>query len=488
MQEKLTKRTPIVVVMGHIDHGKSQLLDYIRNSSVVAHEAGGITQHVGAYEADYGEHKITFIDTPGHEAFSKMRSRGAKVADIAVLVVAADEGVKPQTLEAHRAIEAAGIPFIVALNKIDKPASNVELVKSALAEQNILVESYGGKIPSVNISAVTGENIKELLDTIILMAELAELKGNPGLEATGVVIESHLDHKKGIAATLLVQNGTIKKGGVVVAGEAIAPVRILENFLGEPIDTATFSSPVRVTGWSKLPETGTNFNVFKTKREAEEAATAPGEEAKREGIAGSEGKLVIAIIIKADASGSLEAVEYEMEKLNGERVIINTVKSGIGNIGEADIKFALGVKNPVILGFNVSTNTPAKNLAEQAGIKIIISGVIYKLGEELAEEIKLRESLIEREEITGTAKILKVFSKTKKSQVVGGRVVSGIIAVQKVVTIKRRGEELGRGRVINLEQSKVAAKEAREGEEFGAMIECKIEIVPQDEIEIFEKV
>jgi len=516
-QNTNTQRPPVVVVMGHIDHGKSQLLDYIRKSSVVEGEAGGITQHIGAYEADVkcdsGEHshktqKITFLDTPGHEAFSKMRSRGAKIADIAILIIAANEGIKPQTIEAHKAIEEAGIPFIIALNKMDKPEANPEQVKAQLAEKQIFVENYGGKIPTVNISAKTGTGVDELLDMALLLSEMEDLTASPTENASGTVIESHLDAKRGITATLLIQNGSVQKGMFVASGQSIAPVRIFEDFQGNTLEEASFSSPIKIVGFDKIPEVGAEFKTFASKKDAEVATTTNWESGKTPGVEESlpagqagaladgktpgveenkEDQITIPVVIKADTAGSIEAIEKEIMKLEDEEAKILILRKGAGIISEDDLRLSFGADNPVILGFNVSVDSTAKDLAERFGASIQLSDIIYKLSEGLSDEIKKRKLLIPREEITGAADILKTFSKTKNKQVIGGKVTDGKIAVGKTVKIKRKDFAIGEGRIAQLQHNKADAKEVEVGKEFGAMIESKTEIARNDTIEIIKK-
>ncbi len=494
---------PVVVVMGHIDHGKSQLLDYIRKSSIVAKEAGGITQHIGAYESEVkcgsGEHfhktrKITFLDTPGHGAFSKMRARGAKIADVAILVVAADEGVKPQTMEAYEAIKDAGIPFIVAINKMDKPEANPEQVKAQLAEKQIFVENYGGDIPVVNISAKTGQGVDELLDMVLLLAEMEELKANPNENASGTVIESHLDPKRGISATLLIRNGTMKKGMFVVSGTAIAPVRIFEDSQGKPLEKASFSAPVKIVGFNIAPEVGASFQTFNSKKEAEENAKKNAESALSDKTGTPEPKdnpeikITIPVIIKADTIGSIEAVEKEIMKLADEEVSINVLRKGIGNISEEDMKLSYGTKSPIALGFNIGIDLQAKDLAERFGVKVKTSDIIYKISEWLEQEIKKQKLLIPREEILGKAEILKIFNRTKNKQVVGGLVSEGKIVSGKNIKIKRKDSEIGEGKIVGLQQNKKEAKEVGKGEQFGAMVESKIEMAKGDTIEIIKKI
>ncbi len=481
------ERPPIVVVMGHIDHGKSKLLDYIRNTNVVEKEAGGITQHIGAYEVRVKERRITFLDTPGHEAFSQMRLRGAKVADVAILVIASDEGIKPQTLEAYEAIKKAGVPFVIALNKIDKPNADPERVKGQLAENQIFTEGYGGKIPTVNISAKIGEGVDELLDIVLLLAEMENLQVNPNENASGIVIEAKLGSRRGISATLLIQNGAMEKGMFVVSGNAIAPVRIFEDFQGKSLEKATFSSPIRIIGFNRMPIVGAEFKTFNSKKEAEEEIKTLGVKTKKtpsvEIKETEEGKIIIPLIIKADFMGSVEALEQEIKKLNSEKVLINILRKDIGKITEDDIKLASSAKNPAVLGFNVDIDSTARILAERFNIAIFISDIIYKISEWLDGEIKKRESEIPKEEIIGVAKILKIFSKEKNKQLAGGRVISGkIISSGYQFKIKRRENEIGGGKIIELQHNKMPVKEIKEGDEFGAMIESKIELAKDDEI------
>lgn len=480
--ENLVPRPPIVVVMGHIDHGKSKLLDYIRNTNVVDKEAGGITQHIGAYETEINGKRITFLDTPGHEAFSKMRQRGAKIADVAILVIAADEGVKPQTLEAYETIQSAKIPLVIALNKIDKPNADPEKIKSQLAEKQILVENYGGKIPVSNISAKTGEGINDLLDMILLLAEMENLEANSEEMASGFVIESHLDPKRGITATLLIQNGTIKKGMFVASGKSIAPVRI---------EQATFSSPVEIVGFDEMPQIGAEFKTFDTREEAEkEAATARTvlaeiAETRKDGPSENGGETTLSIILKTDVTGSLEALEKEILKREVENIKINILRKDVGDINEDDAKLASSAKNSIILGFNVKIDSSAQELAEKFVVSVFISPIIYEISEWFENEIKKRLAVGQpKEEIVGLVKILKTFSRTKSKQLVGGRVVSGKIIEGKKIKIKREGVEIGEGKILELQKNKVPVKEIKEGDEFGAMVEIREEIIPGDEINV----
>ncbi|GMQ95232.1 MAG: hypothetical protein BMS9Abin13_345 [Patescibacteria group bacterium] len=486
-------RSPIIVIMGHIDHGKSALLDYIRKSNIVGGESGGITQHLSAYEVEHitesgTSQQITFLDTPGHEAFSRMRSRGATVADIAILVVSAEDGVKQQTKEAFASIKKAGIPFIVAINKIDKPAADVERTKQDLSENKIYLEGYGGDIPYIPISAKTGEGVSELLDMMLLVAEMEGLTGDPRAEVEGIVIESHMDAKRGIAATLIIKNGVLKRGVCVVAEESFSPVRIFENFLGKAIGEASFSSPVRVFGWNNTPKVGSTFTSCATKKEAERHTKKylEGRTSKKVAPIAMEIKeeaVVIPLVIKTDVLGTLEAIEKETEKLRHDSIQLKIIHKGVGNISENDIKLASGTLNPIVLGFNVKIDKSALDIAGKFGITIKTFDVIYKLTEWLTEEWKKRIPKVTVEEVTGKAKIIKVFSRTKNKQVVGGKVAEGTLQRKANVKITRRGNEIGMGGILELQQQKIKTDKVEEGNEFGAMIESRVEISPGDMIE-----
>lgn len=488
-------RPPVVVVMGHIDHGKSTLLDFIRKSNVVAGEAGGITQHLGAYEVHHTSSEgksgtITFLDTPGHEAFSTIRTRGSQVADIAILVVSAEDGVKPQTLEALACAKAEELPYIVAINKIDKPGANIERTKQNLAENEIYVEGYGGDVPVVPISALTGQGIPELLDMIMLVAEIENHTGDTSLQASGTIIEANLHPKKGISASLLIKNGTLNSGTFVVAHDAISPVRILEDHLGKAIKTATFSSPVKVIGWDKLPVAGTPFTAVATKKEAEaliaENIKNPPVIADVETYA--EGTIVIPIILKADVIGSLEGIQFELKKIKNDKVKIKIVASGIGEISEKDIKLAQSTPETILIAFNVKPDAKAKSLLERTPVQVKSFDIIYNITEFLRSIVTAKIPKEYIDQSIGKAKILQVFSKNKDKQIVGGKVQEGEIRLGGEVKILRRDAEIGRGRIKELQQQKAKAQEVREGYEFGTLIESKIEIAQGDKIECFETV
>ncbi len=491
-------RPPIVVIMGHIDHGKSSLLDYIRKTNIVEGEAGGITQHLSAYEVEYTSkgstkvNRITFLDTPGHEAFSKMRARGAGVADIAILVVSAEDGVKEQTKEALRSIKEAGIPYVVAINKIDKPNANVERTKQNLAENEIYLEGFGGDISFVPISAKVGTGVPELLDMMLLVAEMENLTGESSLPAEGVVIESHIDTKRGTSATLIITNGTLKKGSFLLAEESLAPVRAIENFLGKQVPEATFSNPIQITGFDSIPAVGSLFRTYTNKKDAEKEQeifrnTIPSKkiiEAPRT-VPLAENALIVPIVLKADVAGTLEALEKEILKIEREHIKIKVIATGVGTIGENDAKLASGSDSAIILGFHTKVERGAQDIADRFGITIKTFDIIYKLSEWLGEELDHRTPKIMGEETTGTAKILKAFSAMKHKQVIGGKVLTGNLEVGAQVKIMRREVEIGRGKIEGLQQQKLASKKVEEGNECGMMVEAKVEIAGGDILEAF---
>ncbi len=484
---KLVERSPIVVIMGHIDHGKSTLLDYIRKSNIVAGEAGGITQHISAYEVSHKnaagvDKRITFLDTPGHEAFKGMRSRGARVADIAVLVVSAEDGVKEQTIEAFKSIKEAGVPYIVAINKIDKPNANVEKTKQTLTENEIYVEGYGGDVPWVAISAKTGAGVPELLDVMLLVAELAELKGDTHKPAEGIIIESRMDPKKGIVATLVITDGTLNKGMFVVAEDSLTPVRMMENFMGKSIDTATFSSPIRLTGWSNVPSVGAIVTSYENKKDAEAVVsgalkspvTDRPDERREIGV------VMIPLIIKTDVAGTLEAIVSELGKLKHERVKIKIIQKGVGAIGEVDVKAGLGSPDTLIVGFHTKTEPLAGELASRNNVAIHHFDIIYKLTEWVESIILERAPHIEVTEDLGELRVLRFFSQQKDKQVIGGKVQTGKITNGARFRIMRREAFIGEGKVTELQQQKIKCQEVLEGAECGMMVESKFTIVERD--------
>ncbi len=481
------RRAPVVVVMGHIDHGKTTILDWYRKTKVVDSESGGITQHIGAYEVLHEGKKITFIDTPGHEAFSKMRSRGAKVADIGILVVAADEGLKPQTKEALQILQENNVPFIVAINKIDKPEANPERTKQQLAEANVLVESYGGKIPSVEISAKSGQNMDGLLELIQLVAELENLQQDIQKPAEGVVIEAHRDPRRGITTTLLVRDGVLKQGDVIVIGKELTSVKIFENFMGKLIDAAPPSSPIRVIGFPIVPNVGDFFRSFEDKKSAEKfIESIPSQINEKRAVETSE-KPVFNIILKTDVGGSQEVLEESLLKFENADIGIRLLKSEVGDINESDVKLATATKLVTIIGFKVKVDPSVRELAENASIRIITGSIIYELLDEVKQHlIDLIPPVINRVHI-GKVKILKIFKKEGSKQIIGGRVEDGIIKKDARVDIVHFKEVMGSGKVAQLQREKTIVTDVVKGFECGLLVESKITIEEGDLLEAFEE-
>lgn len=489
-------RPPVVVVVGHIDHGKSTLLDYIRKTSVTEGEQGGITQHISAYEAavelEGKIHKITFLDTPGHEAFSSMRERGTSAADIAILVVSAEDGVKPQTIEAINCIKKSGMPMLVAINKIDKSNANINKTKQELAEKEILLEGWGGTVPACAISAKTGEGVKELLETLVLQAELEEISADYSLPASGFVIESKLDPKKGIETVLIIKNGTLRKGAFLASGKAWTPVRSIEDFKGTQIDEASAGQPIKIWGWNEVPRVGKEFYSSRDKQEllnliAKKTQEEPVQENKKETVEENPIKKV-PIIIKTDTIGSLEAITHELRKLDNDRIAIKIISGGAGFVNEADVKLAKSGSDILVVSFNTKVEPGARDLATRNNIEIKQFGIIYELSEWVAERMKELEPKEEVLEMKGSAKVLKIFSATKRSQVIGGRVEEGEIDAGSIVKILRRDAEIGEGRIKELQAQKIKTGSISQGTEFGALVESKIEIVPGDKLSSYQKV
>lgn len=486
-------RPPIVAVMGHIDHGKSSLLDYIRKSNVTAGEAGGITQHVSAYVAEH-EHegvvrKITFLDTPGHEAFKALRARGAAAADVAILVIAADEGPKPQTVEAWKEIEAAGIPFVVAFSKMDKNGADMERAKISALEEGIYLEGLGGSVPFAGVSSKTGDGIPELLDLVLLTADLAEPSGDPALPASGFVLESSQDPKRGTTATLIVKNGTLTTGSFAVSGSAFASIRFIDDFRGKRLTSAGPSEPVSVAGWNMLPSAGMPFSTTTSKKDAEKeaAAVAAQKMAPERALPDESGKAVLPIVLKADVTGSLEAVAHALSKIEHERSTVKIISSGIGAISEADVKSAVS-GGGIIVGFSVQTPSGIRELADRSGITIESFTIIYDLVKRLEDLVKERAPRVKQEVVLGEAKVLKSFSVSGVKQVLGASFLSGSLSAGSQVKITRRGVDLGRGRLTNLQQARADVKEIHVEGEFGLQIESKTEAAPGDVLTTFHVV
>jgi len=497
---KAGTRPPIVAVVGHIDHGKSTLLDYIRSTNVVDGEAGGITQHLSAYQAVHenaqGRHAITFLDTPGHAAFVGMRSRGLEVADVAILVVSAEEGIKPQTVEALDLIKSAEIPYVIAFTKIDKPGANLERAKLSMLEHQVFIEGMGGDVPWVGVSSKSGEGIPELLDLILLAAELEDIKADASLPGRGLIIEAHTESKRGNTAMLIVLDGTVHSGTYVVAGECVAPVRIMENFKGLPIKEAGPSSPIRIVGFSPLPTVGTQFEVVANKKEAEARAqaakltslprhSAASSTTRSEADVSLAAHLVIPLIIKTDVAGTGEAVVHELAKLpRHDNLEVRVVARSVGAITESDIKMLAGSSTPgLVVGFNVKVEAAARELAERQGVTVNTFDIIYKLTEWLTEIIEERRPRAQVEEIKGAAKVLKFFSAQSGRVVLGARVEEGALSEGTEVRLMRRDDEIGRGKIVSLQTGKTQTKKVEAGVEFGAMLKTEVLVAAGDRIE-----
>ncbi len=486
-KEESAVRPPIIAIMGHIDHGKSTLLDYIRKSNVVAKEAGGITQHIGAYEVEYQQQgskkKLTFLDTPGHEAFCGVRERGAKIADIAVLIVSAEDGVKPQTKEALACIQNAGLPYVVAINKIDSPKANIDLCKASLMENEIYLEGLGGTISYAEISAKTGQGITDLFDIILLTAEMENYTYNPEARGSGYIVEAQKDKFKGITATIILKNGLIRKGDYVVTQNTYSPVRTILDQNLKQHDTATCATPCSVSGFDSLPIAGDTFEVMHSKKEAEEYIQeyqSLNTSIDKKEVLCDEHSIFLPIIIKSDVIGSKDAIEYELRKININHVILKVIRSETGDVTEADTQLALTNPRTIIIAFNVKVDSQARSLVERNNIKVKNFSIIYEIQkwiEEIAIEVQPSH---EREEVIAEIKVLKVFGNIKKLQIIGGRVVSGTIEKNLKFKILRRGEEIGRGALKGLQRNKQEVDAVPEPEEFGCAVDTKIDLAEND--------
>jgi translation initiation factor IF-2 len=488
-------RPPIIVVMGHVDHGKTKILDSIRSTHVMEGEAGGITQHIGAYQVERNGRHITFIDTPGHEAFTVMRSRGAKVADIAVLVVAADDGVQPQTKEAVDIIKAAGLPYVVALNKIDKPEANAERVKGQLAELNLLPEEWGGKTMILPVSAKTGQGIDGLLDALLLVNEMEQEKisANPNREAAGTIIESHIDKGEGPVATALIQVGTLRPGDAIgIRGALFGRVRMMKNWKGDAVREAPPSMPVKILGFKVAPAVGDVIEVpedekalAKMRKPVKSAVeTATSVAAKPD--AGKEGKKLLNVILRADVLGSLEAVLGMIEKIKHDAVGVEVVAKGLGNVTDADVDKAEATRS-VLYAFDVKPTTTAEQLARDKGVEIAKFEIIYKLFEDILS--RLQKMLPAEQIITemGKVEVLAVFKKLEKGGVVGGKVLGEKIRVGSRLRVLRGEQVVGEGEIVKIQVGKQAVKEVAGGTECGIEFSGKAKIEVGDTLETYHE-
>lgn len=498
-EEDLVPRPPVVTIMGHVDHGKTTLLDAIRNTDVVAGEAGGITQAIGAYSVKCNDKLITFIDTPGHAAFTEMRARGASITDIVIIIVAADDGVMPQTKEAIDHAKAAGVPIIVAINKIDKPEANIDRIMTALVENGLTPEEWGGDVIVNKISAKTGTGINELLENILLVAEMQEYKANPNRYATGAVIESKKDNKVGTTATLLIQNGTLRLGDPIVIGNYYGKVRTLKDDRGNNIVEAKPSTPVEVTGISEVPSAGDKFMAFESEKQAKEIAHERQLRAKEadtnfsgmtlEDLFGriKEGEKEINVILKADVNGSLEAVKNALVKIDVEGVKINVIRGGVGAITESDVVLA-SASQAIIIGFNVRGNVATMDTAKQYGIEIKTYDIIYKVVEDMENAMKGMLDPEYEEKVTGTAEIRQIFKFSKVGLIAGCHVLSGTIKNHAKARIIRDDVIVYNGSVNTLQHEKDQVKEVKKDMDCGMTLENCQDYKEGDIIEVYELV
>ena len=499
--EDMKPRAPIITVMGHVDHGKTSVLDAIRNARVVAGEAGGITQHIGAYQVQQGDATLTFLDTPGHAAFTSMRARGAQVTDIVVLVVAADDSVMPQTVEAINHAKAAGVPMIVAINKIDKPAADPDKVRTGLLQHEVIVEKLSGDVQDVEVAAISGQGLDELLEAIALQAEVLELKANPNRAAQGAVIEAQLDVGRGPVATVLVQSGTLRRGDIFVVGEQWGKVRAMENDQGERVNEAGPSVPVEVLGLNGTPEAGDVLNVVETEAQAREIAEYRQQQAKdKRAAAGAattleammaqakadENVAELPILVKADVQGSAEAIVQAMEKIGNDEVRVRVLHYGVGAITETDVGLAEASGAP-IMGFNVRANASARNTANQKGVEIRYYSVIYDLVDDVKAAASGLLSAEVRENFIGYAEIKEVFKVSKVGNVAGCLVTEGIARRSAGVRLLRDNVVIHEGTLKTLKRFKDEVSEVQSGQECGMAFENYEDIRPGDVIEIFER-
>ena len=499
-EEDLQERPPVVTIMGHVDHGKTTLLDTIRKTNVASGEAGGITQAIGAYQIECKNKKITFIDTPGHAAFTEMRARGASITDVVIIIVAADAGVMPQTKEAIDHAKAAGVPIIVAVNKIDKPTANVEKVLTEMSQNGIQPEAWGGDVMFVNISAATGEGIDDLLERILLLSEMAELKANPNRYASGTVIESKIDKNSGVITNILIQNGTLRLGDPIVVGTTSGRVRTLKNDKGENLVEALPSMPVSITGLSESPSAGDKFMAFESEKKAkaiaEERKAIANEKKNKPKIAVSlddlfnrvkDGEKEINIILKADVKGSEEAVKNSLLKLDVEGIKINVIRSGIGNISESDISLA-EASDAIIIGFNIRPDHKTSEIAKDKGIDIRLYDIIYKVVEEMEAALKGKLEPVYEEQVLGTAEVRKIFKFSKVGTIAGSYVTSGTVKRSAKARIIRDGVVVNDSTIASLAREKDQVKEVKQGLECGITIENFNDIKEKDVIEAYELV
>lgn len=494
----LIERPPVVTIMGHVDHGKTTLLDTIRKTSVALGEAGGITQAISAYQISYNGKKITFIDTPGHAAFTEMRARGASITDIVIIIVAADDGVMPQTREAIDHAKAAGVPILVAINKIDKPGANPDKIKTELSECGLTPDNWGGDTIYTEISAKDGTNIEELLENILLISEMEQYKANPNRYAIGTVIESRLDKQVGPIATILIQNGTLRLGDPLVLGTSYGKVRVMKNDKGEEITESMPSSPVEITGLDETPTAGDKFMAFESEKQAKSICEQRKEQAKQKNRKSNdavslddlfskinEGLKEINVIVKADVNGSSEAVKNSLEKIEVEDVRIKVIRSSVGAITEGDVVLAKA-SNAIIIGFNIRPNNSIRDYAKENGVEIRLYDIIYKVVEEMEAAMKGMLDPVYEEKILGSAEVRQLFKFSRIGIIAGSYVVEGVIKNDAKARIIRDGVVIYDGAINSLQREKDRANEVKKGFECGITIENFNDIKVNDVIEAYE--
>ena len=498
-EEDLVNRPPVITIMGHVDHGKTTLLDYIRESHVAEGEAGGITQYIGAYQIEYKDQKITFIDTPGHEAFTEMRARGASVTDIVIIIVSAEDSVMPQTKEAIDHAKAAGVPIVVAINKIDKPAADPNKVMQEMANEGLTPEEWGGDIPYLKISAKTGEGVDELIDTLLAIAEVSELKANPSRYAVGTVIESRIDKQMGGVASLLIQNGTLRLGDPLVVGTFNGRVRTMKDSYGKDIVEAGPSTPVEITGLTGNPGAGDKFMAFESEKEARSIAEKRQADSKNKDTqtkpvslddlfaAIQGGTKEINVVLKCDVRGSEEAVKNSLEKIDIEGVKCKVIRSGIGTITESDITLAQA-SNAIIIGFNVVPTNSVKDYAKNVNVELRLYTIIYKVVEDMEAAMKGMLDPVYEEQVTGTAKILELFKFSKVGTIAGSRVTDGVIKSNSNVRVIRDGVIIYDGKIGSLQREKDQVKEVKSGFDCGITVEGYNDLKVDDELQAYEEV
>jgi translation initiation factor IF-2 len=500
--EDLVDRPPVVTIMGHVDHGKTTLLDAIREASVVETEAGGITQHIGAYQAQHDGRKITFLDTPGHEAFTAMRARGAEVTDIAVLVVAADDGVKPQTQESIAHARAAEVPIVVAVNKIDRPDADPQRVRQELSNEDLQPEEWGGSTQYSDVSAREKQNLDDLLEKVLLVADAElELKANPNAEASGPIIESRLDVGRGPVATMLVQRGTLHVGDPIVAGDAWGKVRALHTYRGEKVDEARPGDPVEIIGFDQPPAAGDHARVVENDRQARHLAQVRGERVRREQLAQrrpsgvsldtlfsqmQEGAVQdLNLVIKADVDGSVEAAVSELQKIQHPEVRVNVIHTGVGGISENDVMLATA-SNAMIVGFNVRPNAEARALAEREGVEIRTYNVIYRLTEDIEQALVGMLKPVTTEETLGEAEVRALFRVSRLGTIAGSMVTSGVVRRNAKVRVVRDGTVIYDTTISQLKRFKDDVREVEEGFECGILLDGFNDVKEGDVLEVYE--